>query len=257
MPTGKPGTSIRQTFICEHCQQPFERVVYPSSARQSQFRFCSPTCRNKARVKREIPCPVCGRPFKPYQHGKRDKPKQFCSQYCANIAATGKKRPRLWTKELDEQLIDLYPNHLPQETAAIMGLSISQIQARATILKIHLKAELQKINSKRVNSLRMTLNNPGKGRPRIKHREYYRGSNWHIQRAKTLERDGYRCQVCNKKIGIKQRDYGIHHITPFRDFGDDYVNANRLSNLITLCRRCHAQVECGNVPCPHPLPFDQ
>jgi DEAD/DEAH box helicase domain-containing protein len=41
----------------------------------------------------------------------------------------------------------------------------------------------------------------------------------------------------------------VHHIQPFRSFGyvrdknDHYLDANRLENLVTLCRSCHRRVE--------------
>jgi DEAD/DEAH box helicase domain-containing protein len=41
----------------------------------------------------------------------------------------------------------------------------------------------------------------------------------------------------------------VHHIQPFRTFGyargknDQYLEANRLENLVTLCTSCHRRVE--------------
>jgi DEAD/DEAH box helicase domain-containing protein len=41
----------------------------------------------------------------------------------------------------------------------------------------------------------------------------------------------------------------VHHVEPFRTFGyvrgknDRYLEANRLENLVTLCRSCHRRVE--------------
>lgn len=44
-----------------------------------------------------------------------------------------------------------------------------------------------------------------------------------------LERDGVRCQACGKEPAGQ-----VHHIHPRRQGGSD-----SLSNLITLCGRCH------------------
>lgn len=60
----------------------------------------------------------------------------------------------------------------------------------------------------------------------------YRGPNWNTQKTATLERDSRQCQHC-PAIGTD-----VHHKIPFRLF-DDYRQANDLSNLITLCKRCH------------------
>jgi DEAD/DEAH box helicase domain-containing protein len=45
------------------------------------------------------------------------------------------------------------------------------------------------------------------------------------------------------------RAHDVHHLEPFRTFGyvrganDRYLEANRLENLVTLCRSCHRRVE--------------
>lgn len=65
----------------------------------------------------------------------------------------------------------------------------------------------------------------------------YRGPNWNQQSQAAKERDQYTCQRCGSK-----EDLHVHHITPFHLF-DDYREANRLDNLITLCNRCHRQSE--------------
>ena len=75
-----------------------------------------------------------------------------------------------------------------------------------------------------------------------------RGPNWEQQRNKARARDGYRCQHCQapERPG---RAHDVHHIQPFRTFGyvrgqnDRYREANRLENLVTLCRSCHRRVE--------------
>jgi len=75
-----------------------------------------------------------------------------------------------------------------------------------------------------------------------------RGPNWEEQRARARARDGYRCRHCGapERPG---RTHDVHHIRPFRTFGylrgqnDRYLEANRLENLVTLCRSCHRRVE--------------
>ncbi len=76
------------------------------------------------------------------------------------------------------------------------------------------------------------------------------GPDWQAQRAKTRERDGFRCAECGAaERGNRQHD--VHHRVPFRVF--NYIpglnrndrEANRLSNLVLLCRRCHHRLEAG------------
>jgi len=74
------------------------------------------------------------------------------------------------------------------------------------------------------------------------------GPNWETQRQRAVERDEHVCRHCQapEPAGVSHQ---VHHIRAFREFdyrpgrNDNYVAANDLSNLITLCGRCHQQVE--------------
>jgi len=65
------------------------------------------------------------------------------------------------------------------------------------------------------------------------------GPNWQRQRGKARKRDKYRCRRC----GMHERWFGEHlsvaHIVPFKSFNGNFKKANLLSNLMSLCRRCH------------------
>jgi DEAD/DEAH box helicase domain-containing protein len=66
------------------------------------------------------------------------------------------------------------------------------------------------------------------------------GPNWSEQRARARERDGYRCQHCD--LPEDKHSHHVHHKVPFRTFAS-VQQANHLSNLVTLCRRCHRRAE--------------
>lgn len=70
----------------------------------------------------------------------------------------------------------------------------------------------------------------------------YYGPNWRQQRRKARERDNHTCQYCGKSRTEIGQEPDVHHITPFREC-PDYNTANKLSNLIYLCRGCHNKVE--------------
>jgi hypothetical protein len=55
-------------------------------------------------------------------------------------------------------------------------------------------------------------------------------------RAGVLERDGYRCQRCGR--AGNEHSLQVHHITPLGENGP-----NERWNLITVCRRCHAEIQ--------------
>lgn len=81
-------------------------------------------------------------------------------------------------------------------------------------------------------------------------RDRYYGTNWKEMRAKTLERDRYRCQSCGDSINELRSDNStglhVHHIVPVREFQEP-EDANFLENLITLCPSCHSDAE-GSMP---------
>ena len=49
-------------------------------------------------------------------------------------------------------------------------------------------------------------------------------------RARVLRRDRGRCRKCGRKATE------VHHVKPLHEGGD-----NRMSNLVALCRACHAK----------------
>ncbi len=66
------------------------------------------------------------------------------------------------------------------------------------------------------------------------------GPNWPSQRNLARARDGYRCQLCaTPETG---RAHDVHHKIPFRTFATPR-EANKLTNLVTLCRPCHGRAE--------------
>ena len=72
----------------------------------------------------------------------------------------------------------------------------------------------------------------------------YYGGNWKRQQRDARRRDHHQCQRCGLREANARRALDVHHIRPFRLFGiEHYREANQLTNLITLCDRCHTLVE--------------
>ena len=76
------------------------------------------------------------------------------------------------------------------------------------------------------------------------------GPNWQEQRRKVRARDQYRCTQCGAPEP-PGRQHDVHHLIPFRVFGympginEAYREANRLDNLVLVCRNCHHRLESG------------
>lgn len=72
----------------------------------------------------------------------------------------------------------------------------------------------------------------------------YYGPSWSRQRSKTRERDNNTCQRCGITSVEAGQKLDVHHKIPFRQFGIElHKEANHLSNLVTLCRKCHLEAE--------------
>lgn len=77
------------------------------------------------------------------------------------------------------------------------------------------------------------------------------GSQWHVKREECLERDNYECTICgisqSKHIEEHGRGLHVHHIEPRKKFYKDEERsmdeANKMSNLVTLCAKHHTKVE--------------
>jgi|GEM_PF-686489 5-methylcytosine-specific restriction endonuclease McrA len=76
----------------------------------------------------------------------------------------------------------------------------------------------------------------------LKGRPEHRGGNWTHQAGRARERDGYACQVCGITEEELDRKLDVHHKMPARTFGN-VTDANRLSNLVSVCPSCHKREE--------------
>lgn len=81
------------------------------------------------------------------------------------------------------------------------------------------------------------------------------GPHWHNIRKHIRERDNFCCQHCgitqNEYMQSYERKLDVHHIKPLSEFSE-VEEANRDSNLITLCLPCHRKAEYGKIECPTP-----
>ena len=66
------------------------------------------------------------------------------------------------------------------------------------------------------------------------------GPDWPALRDQRRAMDAYRCQVCG--ILEQGHSHAVHHIIPFRSFASP-IQANQLTNLITVCPACHRRIE--------------
>jgi len=249
---------------CAGCGKSIKR--WPRDIRRSKEHYCSVECKNKAH-QTVLTCPICGIQFK-VKLSRKDR-RATCSKECLKIHLSrlqqehpNTPRDRI-TKNcpvcgVSFETVPSTERRFCSRSCADKAISLGLTHRR----KPHLidliceqcgqqfQVQPYAAKTQRFCSLvcKYEWQGPamsGENHPLWKggRAEYY-GSNWKRQRREARRRDGHVCQHC----GITEQELGraldVHHIKPFKEFGlENHNQANKLSNLISLCTSCHSQAE--------------
>lgn len=228
-----PAKTGKFPVPCTHCGKQLERYPYQLKARDHHF--CDKGCMAayfKTLVGPAAPCykrvtatcPVCGKDFVRVPHELHNSIQSFCGLECyiAHKASSTVTVP-----------CDACGKPLPRQQNQLRKLKhhFCDMQCEAEWLSVTMAAD---------------NNHNWKGGAAT-----YYGPNWPAQARAARRRDGYCCQSC----GIHQtgKALDVHHIMPFKSFGyiyggnDNYLQANQLNNLVSLCQTCHRLIEAGRL----------
>lgn len=203
--------------VCAKCGKKF--FDYPSRVKDGMKKYCSIACKSNPVT---LICKTCGNPFHTFPSRLGDGKGKYCSKTCF----LGRKNKRVITRE-----------------CKYCGKSFT---TRAWF-------------AERGQAIYCSMDCAYKGKSGENSYQWvggcdsYRGENWYKQHKLARLRDGDVCQYCHRKRHRGERKFPIHHIKPYREFNGDYVSANNLSNLITLCHQCHPKAERGLIPVQLPL----
>lgn len=229
----------RITTTCEHCGDSFERA--PHRVERHETNFCSPECQTESDYRSgenhpehvdrvTVECAWCGTDLDRKPSELSETGVEFCDYQCFGE----------WRSE------------------NIAGTDHHQYVERVTVDCLWCGAEVERKPSQVRDNGRhfcghdchgewRSENFQGEGHPRWKgggHPKY--GPGWQSKRDKVRERDGFECQGCGLTESEHVEEHGtelhVHHIKPFRTF-DSREEANKLSNLVTLCLSCHRKYE--------------
>lgn len=196
-------------FVCPICKKTF--LDRPKKKRT----YCSLTCKNEARHKTandiEYFCEYCGKKFLAHDQSKHSDGAQrnFCSQICKGKGIA---------KRQDKHIRD--------------EKSFTCIQCKNKFTRIDRYDRENHFCS--LNCFH--IYHRGKNHPAWQGgTDKYYGPDWNQQRAAVLKRDNFRCQKCNSNNNPE-----VHHLVSRKEFKQDWIAMNNLSNLITLCNSCHA-----------------
>ena len=275
------GTRKNQKFCSRKCGREFNRPVYnlvceqcdqPFQTQHQNQRFCSRQCNSESisiapKIKT---CEICGKDF------ERKHPRQvYCSVTCRQTPNPDKKTTSIckgcgkefehWTYRdsvfCSRRCMSSYAAKLPKPSRRRPENFITKIcewcKEEYTIHKIYVDSENgrnSRFCSIECRGKDKSQSMKGENNPNYIHGEGYlypsRGSNWGAQRRKALKRDNHECRICKAKVSKGGKSLDVHHIRPYRLFENDWKKANRLNNLVTLCRQCHIDVENGKAKIP-------
>lgn len=269
---------------CEICEKEFDCRPGLVATKKAP-RYCSRKCMGVGKMRRtETTCASCGnklnvRLSEIREHNFCDmtcyaewqktqvgslarRPKKPIDVQCANCGKSLKRIPAKikraryhfcntkchgeWRKTQTGALSPRYDNRKVEIQCAHCGKKVAKYRCRIEGHELHF------CTVKCQTEWRKTLT--GALSPRYKGGsiDYY-GPNWKQQCRSTRKRDGYCCQGCGKNQKDNRRSLDVHHIIPFRTFSyipdqnDAYLQANALSNLVTLCPSCHSKMESGKL----------
>lgn len=259
----------RVTKACEECGKTYELPL----SRAGRSRFCSRYCQCSSISRRKTPevietriCPACG---KEYQTTNRHGGRKTCSQECANkrkvlqngqprkgksarveCAHCGKER-YVSPSRVDGR--NFFCNHKCKAAYQLAQGSVEiqcQVCGKAfTVARYWTRQDTSrnaKYCSRECMGEALSINRRGENNFNWVggcEQPTWRGDNWWKQARKAKKLDRYTCKRCERVFPPKSGHLDVHHIVPFRLFGDDFELANRLDNLICLCRSCHGAVE--------------
>ena len=223
-----------KAFICQRCGKQFEHQYYPS---HGPSKYCGLKCR-KNQIR--IVCAICSKIF--FVPASR-KMRKYCSKKCMT---EGVKRPKQICEQCQKEF---RPSKTGNRFCSLQCAADSRkatrlhkiceiCGARFTVKKGYTSARFCSLQCSAIGIAKHGPDNPNWNGGHDK----WRGENWHEQSWKARKRDSYTCQAC----GLVRKNnpaLPVHHIVPYHDFNGDYEIANNLSNLVTLCKHCHAIIE--------------
>lgn len=215
------------TLICKTCKKRFDApqsAIKHYDASHPPRKYCSYACAvadpERMAHRRTTPetrtCEQCGKPY-PYIKGRNGK--RYCSPECDYKARNSGSLRK--------------PETLIKFTCAYCGKAAERYQSQDRGYS-YLYCSQECHYNHRIAVYESEWDGTSRD---------MRGKNWHSQRNKARKRDKYTCQHC----GVTEIELGcgldVHHIIPLRTFKGDWKKANRLDNLISLCRSCHRSTE--------------
>jgi len=228
-----------KTIICQRCGNSFQ--VSAQDKREANRRYCSHKCYIASGGRKatfvDWVCDTCGKSFQMQlgKFGAKCK-HHFCCKECEHTWRKGGGNPS-------------GPDHPEYNSIEVPCATCGKILVRP---KWRIEGYQEQFCSRQCAGKARPRRFSESNHPRWKGGDiHYYGPNWQRQAAAARGRDGFKCRSCGISQAKVGRKLDVHHVVPFRSFGyvpgenETYRQANKLSNLVTLCPSCHQLTESG------------
>lgn len=159
-----------------------------------------------------------------------------------------------WTDREKAILRKHYPNSTTDELRKLFPTRDPQaVRTKANRMGVYKSKRYRDNRGQRTSERQRGPDNPSWKGGRWAYSGHHYGPGWKKQRQRAKRRDQYTCQKCGKRLHRKSPKLHVHHIIPFNEFdyrpkeNNNYIEANRLDNLICLCEKCHLGLHNGSV----------
>ncbi|WP_135535372.1 HNH endonuclease [Halostella pelagica] len=251
------------TSKCENCGETYEEVESRAGI------YCSVECRIEGQSDPMVTktCQYCEEEFELKKYRAESDLAKYCGRSCAGKAKTGEEANR-WEGGPPDEICEWCGKEF--ESTPGNPNRFCSLDCEGEWRSNSFKGENHPNwdSSKKIvdcewcgNEFREQTGNPNRFCSRICKHEYQAspdgwtwkggpqpyGEGWNDKKkAEVRSRDGHKCQSCglSQESHLDQYDFKlhVHHITPARKF-DNSEERNAMTNLVTLCIRCHNEWE--------------
>ncbi len=244
-----------ETKVCKRCGKTKLLVAFNlgegACGRRATCKECSSEARYAAqggprrRRKQARRCAYCGKEFVPKSHGRSSR---YCSKSCAaRERAKAQPDPTRTCMRCGEVFsIRLADGTLSQKKLC-PSCGATKSRGRTAEFTCEVCGKRFRIFHAQVRKgsgrfcSRACAHPPSASDPTGAFTNGLYGQNWPEQSRLARERDDYTCLDCG--LRQEQSAHHVHHLRPRKAFGYDYIAANDLGNLVTLCASCHIRRE--------------
>jgi 5-methylcytosine-specific restriction endonuclease McrA len=248
------GPKKQSDLQCGYCK----KIIFLQPNQAKRRKFCSRLCSQLAQQQRiEVSCARCDKTFRLPIWQVEKSTVQYCSTtchfpHCTIICAWCGQQKRVppSARKL-HNCCSRKCSRAWQGAQGIVGVPYARVQVTCATCGKNFERQRHAVQRNTLQYCSRVcfaeghrLRMGGEKNPawRGGHDPYY-GPQWDRQAAAARQRDQYTCQRCRVTEETLGKTLHVHHITRLSDFDRDFLRANALWNLISLCSSCHKYLE--------------